>query len=107
MFLLITLITFGVQILMVQYAGRFMTVVALNWLENVVCLVFGAFSLVWGIIIKVILPSRWFACLAMNEKEMTEAQKASKFTGSFKKSATDKSKKRSEVAGKALEKAWY
>lgn len=85
MFLFITLLTFAIQCLMVQYAGRFMTVVALNWTEQGVCLGFGAFSLIWGLLIKVIMPSKWFLCLAMDETPMSKEEKSTRLTGSLKK----------------------
>lgn len=55
----------------VQFFGRFGVVVPLGVTENCVCLAIGAFTLIWGIVIKLIIPARWFNCLAMNEKEMT------------------------------------
>jgi len=94
MFLFITMLTFAIQCLMVQYAGRFMTVVALNWTEQLVCLGFGAFSLVWGLLIKFIMPSRWFSCLAMDETPMTAEEKAQRFTGSLKKPRFEKKEAR-------------
>lgn len=70
-FIVLTVITFAVQICMVQYAGRFATVVALNSVEIGVCLGIGSFTLIWGLIIKACIPSRWFNFLAINEKEMS------------------------------------
>jgi hypothetical protein len=39
--------------------------------ENLICLSIGAFSLVWGVIIKLVLPPSLFSNLSINEKEMT------------------------------------
>jgi len=72
LFLAIMVLTFAVQICMVQFAGLFATVTPLNWDDQLVCLGLGSFSLLWGLIIKVIMPARWFQFLAMNEAEMTE-----------------------------------
>lgn len=88
LFLFIMILTFGVQIFMVQFAGIFMTVTPLGWKDQLVCLGIGSFSLVWGVIIKLILPSKWFACLAMNEAEMTEKDESQRFITSLKKSNT-------------------
>lgn len=50
--------------MLVQFAGRFAQVVALNFVQNGICLGVGAFSLVWGLILKIILPAKLFNCLS-------------------------------------------
>lgn len=66
MFLFITALTFTVQILMVQYGGMAVRAVPLSLNANAFCLAIGAFSLVWGVIIKVVLPPRCFNRLALD-----------------------------------------
>ena len=56
---------------MVQYGGRYMRCVPLNWKQNLICLSFGAISLPLGVLIKFI-PARWFAWIrleAIGEKD--------------------------------------
>ena len=72
LFLLITLIIIAGQCAMVDYAGRFATVVPLTNEENGWCLGIGAFSLIWGVIIKLIIPPSLFDKLALPEKPMTD-----------------------------------
>jgi hypothetical protein len=42
----------------------------LNWEQQEICAGIGAFSLVWAVIIKLIMPARWFDSLSINEDEM-------------------------------------
>jgi Ca2+ transporting ATPase len=86
MFLFIMILTFGVQMLLVQYAGRFATVKPLTWPQQGVCFGIGSFTILWGVVIKAVIPARWFNCLAMNEKEMTEQQAEGRFMSSIKRS---------------------
>lgn len=71
-----------------------MTVVALDWTEQLVCLGFGSFSLVWGLLLKVILPSRWFNCLAMDETPMDHIEKSQRWGSSLKKTRAQKKEAR-------------
>jgi len=59
---------------MVQYGGRSVRAVPLSVGQNMVCLGIGAFSLIWGMIIKMVMPSHWFNRLAINEREMTDLE---------------------------------
>ena len=52
---------------MTQFGGQAVRTVPLTWGQNGVCLAIGSFSLVWGVIIKLLLPPSWFASLSMNE----------------------------------------
>lgn len=67
MFLFIVVITFVVQILMVEFGGRAVRAVPLTMEENIICLSIGAFSIVWGVLIKLVLPPHLFAKLAVHE----------------------------------------
>jgi hypothetical protein len=61
---------------MVQYGGRAVRAIPLTTTDNLICLGVGAFSLLWGLIIKIILPPSWFASLAMDEREMTDQEES-------------------------------
>lgn len=61
---------------MVQYGGRWVRVVPLTTNENLICLSIGAFTLIWGVVIKLILPPSLFNRLAINEREMTDAEES-------------------------------
>lgn len=94
-------LTFVIQCLMVQYLGRFAVVVPLGVVENSICLGIGAFTLIWGIVIKLIIPSKWFNFLAMNEKEMTAEQSEGRFMGSIKRSHSTRVKAKSTAPEKS------
>lgn len=74
MFLFIVIITFVVQFAMVEFGGRAVRAVPLTLEENLICLTIGAFSIVWGVIIKLVIPPHLFAKLAVNEKPMNDEE---------------------------------
>lgn len=76
LFLFIAALTFVIQVAMVNYGGRSVRAVPLTLNENLICLTIGAFSLIWGAIIKLVLPPSWFNSLAMNETEMSDVQES-------------------------------
>ena len=67
-FLVLLILTFGIQIFIVQYGGHYMGTVPLTWKQNGYCFAIGAFSLVWGFILKLV-PSKWFACIRLQPKQ--------------------------------------
>lgn len=73
MFLFILILTFAIQIVIVQYGGRYMRCVPLDWEQNAICAGIGAFSLIWGLILKLV-PARWFEWIRLEESEMTEEE---------------------------------
>merc|ERR1712110_816021 len=56
-FLCITVLTFVIQYAMVQYGGRPLRATPLTERDQLVCLAIGSFSLIWGAIIKCIMPA--------------------------------------------------
>jgi len=58
-FNVITIMTFGVQMAMVQVGGQTMKVHDLTMYQNLVCIGIGAGELIWGLILKFI-PTRFF-----------------------------------------------
>jgi len=79
-------ITFAVQYAMVEFAGRFATVVPLTLRENGICLAIGSGSLIWGLIIKLIMPPKMFRCLTISEKPMTDEEEKVSFVTSMRRS---------------------
>lgn len=88
LFLFITALTFGVQVLCVQFGGVAFRCAPLNLEQNGYCLAIGAFTLIWGLIIKLILPSRWFKCLALDERPVTTEIRNASFARSFSRQST-------------------
>lgn len=68
-FICLTILTFAIQWFIVEYGGKALRCMPLTSEENLWCLGIGAFSLLWGLIIKVILPSSWFSWMSMDEHE--------------------------------------
>jgi hypothetical protein len=71
---------------MVEYAGRFATVVPLTWSEQGVCFVIGSFSLLWGVVTKLIMPPCLFDRLAISEKPMSDDEAKASFIASMRRS---------------------
>jgi len=102
MFLFIAALTFVIQVGMVNFGGRAVRVVPLTMSENLVCLGIGSFSLIWSIIVKLILPPRLFNRLAINEKEMTDAEEKETVQTLLKKSFRQSTLGRSLRSNKEL-----
>lgn len=62
-FLLIVALTFGVQIFIVEYGGQAVRAVPLDWNQNCICLAVGCGSLAWGMLMKALVPAKWFTCM--------------------------------------------
>lgn len=106
LFLFIAAVTFIVQIAMVNYGGRSVRAVPLSLNDNLICFVVGAFSLVWGVIIKLVLPPSLFNSLAINEREMSDAEESQTVTAqlrrSFRQSTLRQSQQRQMTAEELL-----
>lgn len=66
LFIFITLLTFLVQMAMVEYGGMAIKTWPLDRSHNVICLIFGSIELIWGLLIKFI-PSRFFGFISMDD----------------------------------------
>jgi hypothetical protein len=95
-FLLIFLIIFGMQIFICEKGGQVTRSSGLTWGQHEICAGIGAFSLIWAVIIKLIMPSRWFSNLSINEEEMPEEEEAKSFVTTMRKSFRESLKKRIE-----------
>ena len=58
MFILILIATFLIQMFLARFGGEVVKTIPLTFLENVLCLIIGSSSLLFGFVIKTILPSR-------------------------------------------------
>jgi len=68
LFLGILIATMIIQYLLVQYGGPSVRTTPLSQENHLICLGIGAFSLIWGVIIKVILPARLFGNIHVKEE---------------------------------------
>ena len=64
-FIFIFFVIFGFQLAIVEYGGQIVRSATLTTEQNLICIGIGAFSLIWGVIIKLVLPARWFNFLAI------------------------------------------
>lgn len=85
-FLLIFAIIFGGQIWMIQNGGQVVRTSGLTLNQHYWCTAIGAFSLIWALIVKAVMPASWFAGLAVSEVPMTEEQSQSSMVTSMRKS---------------------
>lgn len=91
MFLFITVLTFGIQVVITQYAGRYMSVVPLTVEQNLWCLAIGASCMVYSVFTKCI-PARWFAWIRLEEREQSSAEEPQNFLSTIKRQRTMGSK---------------
>lgn len=66
-FIFILVLTIVVQITMVNYGGKAVRCAQLNTSQNLMCTYIGAGSLLWGMIVKFVLPSFLFDFLTYHE----------------------------------------
>jgi len=97
-FNIITLLTFGVQMLLVEVGGEVMKVHELTMAQNGWCLLIGAGELIWGLFLKFI-PPKYFECVQIGDAPMTEEEKARSFVSSLKPSMTGKKAKDGKKGG--------
>jgi len=106
MFIAITIVTFAIQIVIVEFAGRYMRAVPLNMEQNLYCAAIGASCLVYGIFVKFV-PARWFAWIKLEETEMEAVEEQQSLKASLRKSTTRRfgGSKRSNTSRRVLEEA--
>lgn len=86
MFIGITILTILIQMLMVQFGGKAVKSYPLSLRQNGYCLLIGAGELFWGVFIKC-LPVKWFQCVRLDEKPMTDDEKASGIMSKLRQSS--------------------
>lgn len=74
MFLGITLLTFAVQMTMVEIGGVAIQTWPLNTNQNLICISIGFLELIWGLILKFI-PLRFFQIMTMDDQPAQEEEK--------------------------------
>jgi Ca2+ transporting ATPase len=62
LFLVILIATIIIQLTMIKYGGKSMKTVELSFNENLLCIVLGSSSLVYGLLTKVVLPDNLIVC---------------------------------------------
>lgn len=67
LFLLILVSTMGVQYVMVQYGGASVRTIPITTEQHLYCMGIGAFSLIWGLLVKACLPVRLFEKVKMEQ----------------------------------------
>ena len=91
LFVFITLLTFGIQVAIVQFAGRFMSVVPINWEQNLYCLAIGASCLIYNLFVKCV-PAWWFGWIRLEEREQA-GDSNDTFMSTVRRQSTMSSKK--------------
>lgn len=90
LFIVITILTFAIQVVIVQYGGRYMRAVPLTYEQNLWCAAIGAFSLPWGFLLKFI-PGRWFEWIKLEDTPMKKEEEQQSMMASLRKSHTMRS----------------
>lgn len=70
LFLGIILATVGIQCAMVEYGGASVRTIHLTMEQHMICIGIGMFSLIQGLIVKAVLPVRWFQSIKLKEEAM-------------------------------------
>ena len=86
LFLVIMILTIGIQIALVQYGGQPIRCVPLTYEQHGLCMAMGFISLPWAVVVKLLLPAKWFTVFQMKEVTMTDEEEKSAFTTHFRKS---------------------
>lgn len=97
MFMGIVILTFVIQLLMVNFGGPAVRCVPLNQWQNLYCGVIGFCALLWGLLIKLILPSGWFAWMTFDDKPMSDKEEQASLVANFRMSARQASMKKGKL----------
>lgn len=62
LFLVIIISTIIIQLTMIKFGGKSMKTVELSFHENLFCLILGSSSIVYGLLLKIILPENLIIC---------------------------------------------
>ena len=87
LFIFITILTFAVQIVAVQYGGRYFRAVPLTVEQNLWCAAIGFFCMFYGLFLKCV-PASWFTWIRLEETEMEPEEEQVGIVASLKKSHT-------------------
>jgi len=79
-FQLIFVLIFVGQMWMVANGGAVVRTSGLSTNQNLICIAFGVGSLIWALVIKAIIPARWFKHLSIiDEREMSQEEVQASF----------------------------
>lgn len=73
-FVFILVLILAIQIALVYFGGRAFKTVPLNQTQQIVAISAGAFTLIWAVVIKLIIPPRIFDWLSIDEKELDDKE---------------------------------
>ena len=90
MFIGIVVFTFAIQMVIVEFGGRYMRAYPLSMKDNGICAAIASITIFWGLILKCI-PARWFAWIRLEEKEMTAEEEQEGMVATLRKSRTMRS----------------
>lgn len=91
LFIGIVLATIGIQVCMVEYGGAALRTISLSWERHLICIAIGSFSLIQGLLIKLILPARWFDFIKIKDDAMKPEEFENSLMGTLRKSTIKKS----------------
>lgn len=66
-FLTIIVFTFVVQVILVQFGGIAVRCYPISWAEQGFCFGVAAFGLIWGLLIKLLVPDKYFHEVKIDE----------------------------------------
>lgn len=87
LFIFVVILTFVVQMILVEIGGVAVKTHALTWQQNLICVLFGSLELIWGVLLKFV-PLKFFQCVSIDEAPMVEEELERTFTNALKKSST-------------------
>jgi Ca2+ transporting ATPase len=87
LFIFIIILSFGIQLSMVEVGGQIVKTYALNQNQNLICMAFGCGTLIWGFLLK-FMPLRLFQWVSLDETPMTEEEIKSSLSNQFKTSSS-------------------
>lgn len=86
LFVWITILTFLIQMAMVEMGGKVVKAFPLSWKENLLCFFIGAVELIVGFAIK-FTPLALWQCVSIDQTPISESE-ATSITATLKKSST-------------------
>lgn len=90
LFIIIELGTIIVQIFLVEFGGGFIKVSPLSWSQHLICLAVGSFSIVTGVLIK-LLPDALFNKIKLLKEEVMEIKQLDRsLTSRLKRKASSR-----------------
>eukprot|EP00347_Sterkiella_histriomuscorum_P015267 403357676 len=67
-------ISIAAECLLVQYGGSTFRVGPLSYQKHLMCIAIGSFTIIYGVIVKDVLPARWFAIKKIQEQPIKDEE---------------------------------